>query len=66
MNFSADRRTNKIKKAMNKQAYIRPTMRMVKIQQQHIICTSPNGLDGKRLLMNSGNGNQIDEEEGVW
>ena len=41
-------------------------MRMVKIQQQHIICTSPNGLDGKRLLMNSGNGNQIDEEEGVW
>ena len=58
--------TPKNNATMNKQAYMKPTMRVVKIHQQHIICTSPNGLDGRSLQMHSGDGNQINDEEDVW
>ena len=41
-----------------KRQYMKPSMRVVKIQQQRIICTS--------LQMYSGDGNQIDDENDVW
>ena len=51
---------------MKKQAYMKPTMRVVKIQQQHIICTSPNGYDQQSPQMHRGSGNQIEDEGEVW
>ena len=43
-------------------------MRVVKIQQQHIICTSPNNLDGQPMQMYRGGTSeyQIGNEEDVW
>lgn len=51
---------------MKKQAYMKPAMRVVKIQYQHIICTSSNDYSGKSMQMHSGSGNQIQSEEDVW
>ena len=48
---------------MKKQAYMKPTMLVVKIQQQQIICASPGSNDGKSLKMQSGT---IDDENQVW
>ena len=36
------------------------------VQQQHIICVSPSGNDGKSLQIQGGNGSQIASEEDVW
>lgn len=41
-------------------------MRVVKIQQQHIICASPDGYNQQSVQMHSGNGNQIESEGDVW
>lgn len=50
-----------------KKQYMKPIMRVVKIQQQHIICSSPyNQLGSQSLQMRSGSGNQIDDEDDVW
>lgn len=46
-----------------KKSYMKPTLRVVKIQQHRIICTSPNK---QSLQMRGGIGNQIDDEEYVW
>lgn len=46
-----------------KRQYEKPTMRVVKIQQQQIICTSPGGYDGQSIGMRGGT---IDDEEDVW
>ena len=46
-----------------KKKYMKPTMRVVKIQQRHIICASPNGYDGQNVKMRGGN---IEKEEDVW
>ena len=46
-----------------KKQYEKPAMRVVKIQQQHIICTSPGGLDGQNIQMRGGT---INDEEDVW
>lgn len=43
---------------MIKKDYQKPTMRVVKIQQHGIICTSPATLTGPN---NSGNGSQEDD-----
>ena len=51
---------------MKKQAYMKPAMRVVKIQQQHIICASPDNLDGQSLQMYDGDDYQIESEENVW
>ena len=45
---------------------MKPAMRVVTIQQQHIICASPSGYDGQPLQMQSGEGYQIDDEGAVW
>lgn len=46
-----------------KKAYEKPAMRVVRIQQQHIICTSPGGYDGHTVGIQGGT---IDDEEDVW
>ncbi len=46
-----------------KKQYMKPTMRVVKIQQQQIICTSPGGYDNHSLGMQGGT---IDDEDDVW
>ena len=53
---------------MNKQAYTKPAIRVVKIQQQQIICNSPNGYSGQTLQMHRGgtSNDQIDDEDKVW
>ena len=50
-----------------KKQYIRPTMRVVKIQQRHIICASPDGYNGQNIKMRGGSQDtQIDNEQNVW
>ena len=49
---------------MKKQAYMKPAMGVVKILQQHVICTSSGG--SQSLQMRSGSGNQIQSEDDVW
>ena len=49
-----------------KKLYEKPAMRVVTIQQQHIICTSPGGYEGRGLQMRGGDEYQIDDEEYVW
>ena len=49
-----------------KKQYMKPAMRVFKIQQRHIICSSPYDMDGKSLQMRSGSGNQINSEDDVW
>ena len=44
-----------------KKKYITPEMKAVKVEQQHIICTSPPILN-----MNNGSGNQIIDENIIW
>lgn len=46
-----------------KRQYEKPAMRVVKIQQHGIICTSPGGYDSQSLQMRGG---AIDDEEDVW
>ena len=46
-----------------KKEYMKPTMRVVRIQQQYIICTSPDGYGGRSVQMRSG---EINNEEEVW
>ena len=46
-----------------KKQYQKPTIEVVKIQQQMIICASPNGYDGQTIDMSSGT---IGSEEDVW
>ena len=41
-------------------------MRVVKIQQRHIICASPDGYNGQNIKMRGGSGNQIDDENAVY
>ena len=48
-----------------KKQYMKPTMRVVKIQQQHIICGSPyNQQDGKSLQVYEDT--EIESEDEVW
>ena len=42
-----------------KKEYLKPTMRVVKLQHQHIICTSPGGYNGQSLGTYRGSGEQI-------
>ena len=42
-----------------KREYMKPTMRVVKLQHQHIICTSPGGYGGHTLGTYRGSGEQI-------
>lgn len=46
-----------------KKEYIKPTVQVVKLQQQHIICTSPGGYNDRTLDMPGG---QVDDEEDVF
>ena len=49
---------------MKKQAYEKPSMKVVKIQQQHIICTSPNGMSGQTLSTYRGGSNAVTDDDG--
>ena len=58
------KRPHKQKRIMNKKEYNKPAMRVVKMQQRHIICTSPGGNDGKRMQIYKNDA--IDDENAVW
>lgn len=49
-----------------KKEYMKPSMTVVRLQQQHIICQSPGGYEGRGIPTSSGSGNQITDEEFVW
>jgi hypothetical protein len=50
-----------------KKEYMIPAMRVVRIQQQHIICTSPGGYNSQPVQMHRGSSEeQIDDEKDVW
>lgn len=46
-----------------KKSYIQPSITVVRLQQQHIICTSPGDYDGQSVGIQSG---EINEESAVW
>ena len=46
-----------------KTTYIQPEITIVRLQQQHIICTSPGDLDGQSISIQSGS---INDESSVW
>ena len=46
-----------------KKEYIKPAVQVVKLQQQHIICTSPGDYNDRTLGMPGG---QVDNEEEVF
>ena len=46
-----------------KKEYMKPAMRVVKMQQRHIICTSPGGYSGQSMKMYN---DAIDDENAVW
>lgn len=49
---------------MKKKQYMKPAMRVVRIQKRHIICTSPGGYGSRSVgIQSSGT---IDDEEDVW
>ena len=50
-------------KGIMKKEYNKPAMRVVKMQQRHIICTSPGGNDGKSMQMYN---DAINDENAVW
>ena len=60
--LSRRRPINKKRKNMKKQ-YMKPAMRVVKMQQRHIICTSPGGYNGQSMKMYN---DAIDDENAVW
>ena len=43
---------------------MKPAMRVVKMQQRHIICTSPGGYNGQSMQIYSSDA--IDDENAVW
>ena len=47
-----------------KKEYMKPAMRVVKMQQRHIICTSPGGYNGQSMQIYSSDA--IDDENAVW
>ena len=49
-----------------KKEYIKPSMTVVRLQQQHIICQSPGGYEGRGVSTKSGDDNQINNEDFVW
>jgi hypothetical protein len=49
-----------------KKQYIKPSMTVVRLQQQHIICQSPGGYGDQNINMSSGTDNQISDESFVW
>ena len=49
-----------------KKQYMKPSMTVVRLQQQHIICTSPGGYEGLGKPVIGGSGNQINNEDLVW
>ena len=46
-----------------KKEYMKPAMRVVKMQQRHIICTSPNNYSGQNMKMYN---DEITDENAVW
>ena len=61
--MSRRRPINKKRKNMKKQ-YNKPAMRVVKMQQRHIICTSPNNYNNQSMQIYSND--EIDDEQFVW
>ena len=47
-----------------KKQYNKPAMRVVKMQQRHIICTSPNNYNNHSMQIY--NDDAIDDENAVW
>ena len=50
---------------MKKQAYTKPAMRVVELQQRHHLLNASPGSQTS-VQMYRGSGNQINEEEDVW
>ena len=48
---------------MNKKEYMKPAMRVVKMQQRHIICSSPNNYNNQSMQMYN---DEITDENAVW
>ena len=46
-----------------KKEYMKPAMRVVKIQRQHIICSSPGDQEGRSIPIPDG---EINNEQLVW
>ena len=63
MNFSANRRTNKTKEQYEETSIHETRDAPVKLQQQYIICASPDDYDGRSIDIQDGD---IDKEEYVW
>ena len=61
--MSRRRPINKKRKNMKKQ-YNKPAIRVVKMQQRHIICTSPNNYNNQSMQIYSDD--EIDDEQFVW
>ena len=49
-----------------KRQYMKPAMRVVKIQHQHIICVSPAGYDGKSLGTHRSSGDKITDDDEIF
>ena len=47
-----------------KKQYMKPAMRVVKMQQRHIIFTSPNNYNNQSMQIYSNDA--IDDENAVW
>ena len=56
--------TLNIKRIMKKQ-YMKPAMHVVRIQQQHIICSSPYDQQGSKSLQMYDD-TEINSEDAVW
>ena len=48
---------------MVKRQYMKPAMRVVKLQHQHIICASPNGYNNKPLSTYRNSGDKITDSD---
>ena len=51
-----------------KKEYMKPVIRVVMLQQQHVICTSPNDYNAQEVQIFNGGGEeqQINDEGFVW
>ena len=49
-----------------KRQYMKPAMQVVKLQQQHIICSSPDGYDSKSLDTYRDDGDEVTDEGDIF
>ena len=49
-----------------KRQYMKPAMQVVKLQHQHIICSSPDGYDSKPLDTYRDDGDEVIDEGDIF